>query len=474
MSQERPRSGREENHCSASHMDRRKYLEAASVAAALGLAGCSQLGGPDEGTAGDQGGDGQTDEEQIELEDSPEFLIWDLGFMEDSINGWVEDFQSEYGDKYANPEVQTTIRGPDTESMVSYYQSGLQSGDPANVFDTQMSTYLRYAQEEVWADIEKLASNEYLDQYYESVLEIGRYDGKLQQVPFYMGTNLTYSRKKWFEQAGLEEPSLDDPWTTDEYLDAAEQIVEKSDAEFGLTTLKIGWRAWPWFHSEGIDMLNEDNTEAAFNTDRTAELFQRFRDLTDKGVIPEVTWTGTWQPQGEQFGAGNTGMFFCNGAALRLVSNYGSDWVSTDSMGTFGAPENKRYGGLLTPHTLGVTAAKTSEQMQQASLDLIKVVTNKKWQKDFLRNTTVLVPHKEALSELRNDEEFQEENPLLVRQYDQFDQVSDKLGTPPMTPASGEIWTVFEDNWEAASLGEKSVDQALDDAEQQINNALSG
>lgn len=469
---------RQTNQSSATPLNRRSYLSAASVAAALGLAGCTGGGGDSGTTTGGDDGDDDTNPEDgsqlVKLDDSVEFLIWDLGFMEESINGWIKDFKSEYGDKYANLEVQKTIRGPETESMVSYYQSGLQSDDPPNVFDTQMSTYLRYAQEGIWADIEKLASDKYLDKYYDSVLEIGRYDGKLQQVPFYMGTNLTYYRKKWFDQAGLEAPTADDPWTTMEYLDAAEQIVEKSDAEFGLTSLKIGWRGWPWFYSEGIDMLNDDNTKAAFNTKRTAKLLQRFRELTEKGVIPEVTWTGTWQPQGEQFGAGNTGMFFCNGAALRLVSNYGSDWVSPDTMGTFAAPENKRYGGLLTPHSLGVTEAKTSKQMQQASFNLIKVVTNKKWQKDFLRNTTVLVPHKEALKELRNDEAFKKENPLLVRQYNQFDQVSDKLGTPPMTPSAGEIWSTFESNWEAAALGEKSVEEALNQAEQQINGILQG
>jgi len=469
---------------------RRQLMKYLGLGSALGLAGClggGDGGGGSDGTSGDGGGgsdgtsgdgngsDGGDGGGQQTVTGEMEYLSWGLEFMEDTVNDWVSDFQDQYGAQYGNPEIKVTFRGPDTESMVSYFQSGLQSGDPVNAMDTQMMTYMQYAEDDVWVDHEKFdGSDGYLDKFYDSVINLGRYNGTLLQLPFYHNTNLTYYRNQWFNDAGIEAPRADDPWTTDEYLDNAVTIVDETDAEFGLTTLTFGWRGWPFFYSEGINMLNEDGSEAAFNTDRTAEILGRFRNLTDDGVIPDVTWTGTWEPQAQQFGGGNTGMYFSNGAALRLVSNFGSDWVSKDTMNIFTAPENERYGGILLGHWHGIVKTEISEPQQKASFDLLRVITDKKWQKDFLRKTTVLVPHKEALQELSNDAQYKKENPMLVRQYNQFGEVSDKLAVPPKVPGAGQVWSIFRSNWQAAALGEKSVEKALNDAEQRINNELQG
>ena len=473
---------RDRNSLNEEEKKRRQLMRYIGLGSAIGLAGCSgDDGGDGGGDGGDgsgdggDGGDGGDSGGQQTVTGEMEYLSWGLEFMEDTVDSWVSDFQDKYGAKYGNPEVKVTYRGPDTESMVSYFQSGLQSGEPVNAMDTQMMTYARYAEDDVWVDHEKFEeSDEYLDKFYDSVVNVGRYNGTLLQLPFYHNTNLTYYRKQWFDDAGLEAPPADDPWTTDEYLDNAAKIVNETDAKFGLTTLTFGWRGWPFFYSEGVNMLNKDRNKAAFNTDRAAEILGRFRDLTDDGVIPEVTWTGTWEPQAQQFGGGNTGIYFSNGAALRLVSNFGSDWVNKDTLKIFTAPENKRYGGILLGHWHGIVKTNIPEPQQKASFDLLRVITNKKWQKDFLRTTTVLVPHKEALQELANDDQYNEENPMLVRQYNQFREVSDKLAVPPKVPGAGQVWSIFRSNWQAAALGEKSVDKALNDAEQRINSELQG
>jgi ABC-type glycerol-3-phosphate transport system substrate-binding protein len=410
----------------------------------------------------------------MQLEEAIELYTWNLPFLEESINGWLSDFESEFGDKYEGLETKWTDRGPATEDILSYFQSRLQSGNPPNIFDTQMATYTRYAQDDVWASLDQFAEEEFLGQYYDKLLEVMTLDGSLLQMPFYMGTNATFTRNKWFEEAGIDPPTTDSFYTTMEYLDTAEQLVENSGAEFGLTFIRFDWQIWPWFQSEGIDILNDDQTAAAFNTDRTREVLSRFRELTDAGVIPEVSWTGDWKPAAEQFGAGNTGMYFGSGSALRLVQNAGSAWVSEDAMGVSGSPNNDRYGGLLTMHGMGVVKTNKSQAAQEASFDLISVATNKKWQKDFLRNTTVLVPHKEAVNELRNDETFGNENPLLVDLYALWDNVSADVWVPPLVTASSEMAQIVDNQFSAAALGEKSVDEAVDTAESRVNSALEG
>lgn len=447
---------------------RRKYLTTLGSGVAVGLAGC---------TSGDNNGSGNGGTDgTATLDETIELYTWNLPFLEESINGWLDDYESEYGDKYdfADQPTKWTDRGPETEAILSYFQSRLQSGDAPNIFDTQMATFTRYAQDDVWTSLDQFADDQFLDKYYDKLVEVMTYDGSLLQMPFYMGTNATFTRDKWFDEAGIDPPTTDNFYDAMKYLDVAEQLVENSGAEFGLTFIRFDWQIWPWFWSEGVDILNEDGSKAAFNTDKTREILSRFRELTQNGVIPEVSWTGDWKPAAEQFGAGNTGMYFGSGSALRLVQNTGSDWVSADTMGVGGSPKGKRFGGLLTMHGLGVVKPKHSEAVQEASFDLIKVIVNKKWQKDFLRNTTVLVPHKEAVKELQEDSKFQNENPLLVRLYKLWDNVSSDVWVPPLVEASSEMAQIVDNQFSSAALGEKSVDKAINDAEQRVNSALQG
>lgn len=433
---------------------RRNYLKGITAGAAASLAGC--LGG------GEGDGDG--------ISDSIELYTWNLPFWEETITEEIiPTYQEEFGDEYDDLEAEWIDRGPATEDIISFFQSRLQSGDPPNIFDTQFGAYARYAEEGVFADIEELADEETLDKYDDTALELNQYDGTLYQMPFYMGTNMTASRTQWLDEAGIEPPTFEEPWSTHDYLDAAEEVVQNSGAEFGLTFIRFDFLLWPWFQSEGVDVLNDDNTEAAFNTSMTVELLERFRQLTSDGVLPEVSWTGDWQPAAEQFGSGNTGMYFGSGSALRLIQNFGEDWVSEDTLHISHAPED---GGLFTFHGLGVTTPGKNETEQRAAFDFTSVILNKEFQQNFLRNTTVLVPHTEALEELRTDEEFRSNNPLLVQLYDMYDVVAEDLWRPPVIPQATEVADIIDTEFSAAALGEKEPQEAVDEAESRVNSAL--
>lgn len=415
------------------------------------------------------------DQEEIALDQPVELYTWNLPFLEESINGWRDDFTTQFEPKYefADPATEWVDRGPGTETILSYFQSRLQGGDPPNIFDTQMATYTRYAQDDIWASLDQWASEEFLSNYYERLRQVMTRDGSLLQMPFYMGTMATYSRNQWFEEAGEEPPGLqeDSFYSTMDYLDLVETVTNNSGAEFGLTFIRFNWQLWPWFRAAGVDVLNDDQTQAAFNTDTTHQILSRFRELTQDGIIPEVSWTGDWQPAAQQFGAGNTAMYYGSQSALRLIQNAG-DWVAGDTVTMGGAPSGERYGGLMTMHGLGVVKPNQSEASQQAAFDLISVIVNEKWQKDFLRNTTVLVPNQNALSDLREDEEFASENPLLTDIYALWDNVSADIWVPPLIPAASRMSSIIDTQFSAAALGEKSVDAAISTAESNINSAI--
>ncbi len=428
---------------------RRDYLKGAGVGLGAALAGC----------LGDDNGDGES---ELEL------LTWNLAFLEDSINGYIDDWGDEYGDEYDNISWDWTDQGGD--EVIPYYESGLQGGDPSTILDAEFGSHASFAADGVLADLDQFADDEFLGRFSETSLDLGRYDGSLYAAPFYLNSQMTVSNVEYLEQAEIEPPTIDNIWSTDEYFDNAEILVENSDAEYGLASLIHSFTAWQFFFSEGIDILNEEGTEAVLNTDRAVEILARMAELTEDGIIPEVTWTGDFEETSEFFAVGDTALISTRDSALRPIQEYGEEWVDVDTIEIGPGPEE---GNFAEFHTLSVTSSDHTEEEQEAAFDLISVITNTEWQKDFLRETTVLVPNEEALDELANDEEYREERPLLAQLYDQFNAIADDLSVVPIVQELPEIDDIIQAEMSSAGLGEKDPEDALEDAEDRINNALN-
>jgi len=438
---------------------RRSQLKALGGGIAAGLAGC--LGDGDGSGDGDGDGDGSTDTDSDggggEVEEPIEALTWNLGFLEESINGWISDFEDKTG--YEGAWVDQPA-----EDFPTYFQTQVQSGDPPETIDSQGAIYVQYARDDVLHPLDDMVSDQLMSRFNDSLIERDKVDGSIWRLPFYFVSTGTVYRKQWFEEAGIAD---DMPTSTPEYFSAAETIVNETDAEWGLTTVRYDYALWPFFWDQGVNILNEDNTEAVFNTDTTVEILTRLRELTDDGIIPELTWTQRKQPQAQEFGTGNTGMYHMWLSSVRLVQESG-DWVNGDSMGFMPAPGKKpAYNG----HGWSITENQT-QATKEATLELIKVILNTKWQEDFLRNTTVLVGNTNAMENLANSDKFRNENPLLAGVYDTWFESAEGAVAQPRISQTAEIWDTINSQFSAAAVGETDPEQAVTNAEQRVNNIL--
>lgn len=428
-------------------VSRRTQLKALGGGLAAGLAGC--LG--NDGSDGGNGGEGGNVEEPIEV------LTWNLGFLEESINGWISDYQEEYG--YEGKWIDQPA-----DDFTTYFQTRVQSGDPPATLDSQGAVYVQWAKDGVLEPMDDLVDDELLRLFSEATIERDKVDDTIFRLPFYFVSTGTVYRKQWFEDAGIAD---DLPTSTEEYFTVAETIVNETDAEWGMTLVRFDYALWPFFWAEGIDILNDDNTEAVFNTDRTVEILTRFRELTDDGVIPELTWTQRKQPQAQEFGTGNTGMYHMWLSSVRLVENSG-DWVDGETMGFMPSPGNMpAYNG----HGWSITS-DMNQATKEASLDMIRVILNQKWQEDFLRNTTVLVGNNAAMENLAQSDEFRQEYPLLAGVYDTWFESADSAVSQPRISETAEIWDTINSQFSAAAVGETDPERAVSNAEQDVNSIL--
>jgi ABC-type glycerol-3-phosphate transport system substrate-binding protein len=456
------------NDDSKNHLiSRRSQLKALSGGLAAGLAGClgsgNDSGGGGGGSGNDSGGGGGGSGNDSggggggNVEGPIEILTWNLGFLEESINGWISDFEEKTDYKGA------WVDQP-AEDFPTYFQTQVQSGDPPETIDTQGAIYVQYARDDVLHPLDDMVSDELMNRFNDSLVERDKVDGKIWRLPFYFVSTGTVYRKQWFEDAGIGD---DLPTSTPEYFSAAETIVNETDAEWGLTTVRFDYALWSFFWDQGINILNEDNTEAVFNTDKTVEVLSRLRELTDDGIIPELTWTQRKQPQAQEFGTGNTGMYHMWLSSVRLVEESG-DWVNGDSMGFMPAPGKKpAYNG----HGWSITENQT-QATREATLEMIKVILNTEWQEDFLQNTTVLVGNTNAMENLANSDQFRNENPLLAGVYDTWFESAEGAVPQPRITQTAEIWDTINSQFSAAAVGETDPQQAVANAEQQVNSTL--
>lgn len=440
-------------------VSRRTHLKALGTGLAAGLAGCA---GDDGGTGGDggtgnnNGGDGGDGGGQVQ--EPIEVLTWNLGFLEETIqDGWIKDYEKEYG-------VKGKWVDKPAEDFPTYFQGQVQAGNPPDTIDTQGALYVRYGQDDVLQPLNDMVGDELMNRYNSSLIELDKVDGTIWRLPFYFVNTGTVYRKKWMQEAGLE-GNL--PSTTEEYFSAAETIANDTDAEYGMTLVRFDYALWPFFWAEDINVLNEDNTEAAFNQSRTVEILERFRELTDDGVMPEISWTERKQSQAKEFGTGNTGMYHMWLSSVRLVANAG-DWINGETMGFMAPPGgNAAYLG----HGWSITKDH-NDATKQAALDMIDVITNEKWQKDFLRNTTVMVGNDAAVKALAESDKFRNENPLLAGVYDTWFEVADTAVPQPRIPEARQIWETINSQFAAAAIGETAPEDAVNNAESEVNRIL--
>lgn len=163
-------------------------------------------------------------------------------------------------------------------------------------------------------------------------------DGKTYGIKMINDPTFVYYRKSLFQKAGLQPPT-----SVDELIAAAKKLSTGKmkgiyiGPDGGVDALKY-ISLW----SSGGDLLNDDKTKVAFNTDRTAQALLKIHELNASGgVLPDAP-TFWWDPSA--FTQGLVAMQWCG-----LWAMPGIQKVLGDDFGIFPFPALDSKG---TPATI--------------------------------------------------------------------------------------------------------------------------
>jgi len=144
-------------------------------------------------------------------------------------------------------------------------------------------------------------------------LSLAKYDGKIGFFPRAADVVVTYYNKRMFDTAGVPYPSP--TWTYADMLSAAEKLTIKAadgtTTQYGVTAATNWWAYWvPMVVAEGGQILNDDATEAVFNSEEGIRAWDIIFTGLKNGwfVSPSVqdTLGGPWNP----FAVGQAAMTF--------------------------------------------------------------------------------------------------------------------------------------------------------------------
>ena len=452
-----------------SGIDRRKFLSGTATAmGSMAVTGCIGDGdsgdGGDGGDDSDDGADGGSDggDESSDwtqnTEEPIEYLTWNHGHFSDWLPEWFNSFEERYG-------VETEWIDRAASDVPAYVETQFQANEPPHVIDLQVTSWVTYAKEGALEPLGPYMPDERIEQLPQPVKEFLTVDGNLYGWPHFQNLGYIFARNKWLDEAGLDGT----PTSTDELFDAARQIVDETDADYGLTLYRFSFLLWSLFANEGIRIVEDG--EVGFQNDRTVEIVDQLQQLTNNGVMPEVSWTSRLQEQTQEFGSGSTGMALFYGATYRNILNQG-DWVNSDTLS-----QNNFPGSFLFTHALFMPS-QYDEATKTGASKLMLHTTNREnavlWQK----NVPNPVSRMDVLDAYRNDSEFadwRESNPGLAKQLDRITTAMEEgtTATPPKVEGSFEMYGAIDSEFSAAALGEKSAQQAVDNAAQQVEQVLN-
>jgi len=305
--------------------------------------------------------------------------------------------------------------------------------------------------------------DKYVEDFYPAFLANATDAGTLWAMPFQRSTPVLYYNKDMFKEAGLDPEKAPETWQ--DMLDYAKKLTKADGSRWGLMIPSDGFPYWlfqGFAISNGQNIVGDEANKVYFNTPSTVEALQFFVDLANKdGVMPKgiIKWGDT----PTAFKAGQVAMIYhTTGSLTNILAN------AKFNVGVGFLPKGKAGYGAPTGGGNLYILKNASPEKQAAAWKWIQFLTSPEKQADWTVNTGYIATRKSAweVDALKN----------LVAEKPQYAVARDQLefaGKELSTHSGLEVRQTFGKAVAAALTGEKTVQQALDDAQADAEKLLA-
>ncbi len=268
-------------------------------------------------------------------------------------------------------------------------------------------------------------------------------------------TNVFYN-KDAFERAGITPPTVDDPWTLEEYRENAQILQEKGGVKYGMAMDNSRARYDNVMYMFGGSMVekNGDSFSVAINSPEAIAALDMFVEWNNS-VMPKAIWAGgTTDNPGDYFQNGDVGIYFSG------TWNYNTFYQNIDGF---------EWGVMPSP----VGPEGRSAILGGAGLAIPAEAGNKELAIEFIQwfygnpeNFQYFLDRDKGLSSLKNVS-YSPEDPQVVEDY-QIMQAEVANVTEAFNIDESSSWRNYYDNEYRDALhqavnGDMSAEEALTD-----------
>jgi putative chitobiose transport system substrate-binding protein len=374
--------------------------------------------------------------------------------FDDYFNGLIAQFEAE------NPDIKVNWTDKQ-DTMERDLAAAISLGNPPDVVNLWSDSTFAGAQNGFLTPLTELpgVTQEFLDEtYWENVSSIFTVDGVPYGFPWYgwVDQGVMAYNSELVEQAGVDVASIQ---TLDDLLAASATIKEATGSYGWLPPIKDpnGASFLGTFFLDGLPIT--ENGQAVFNSPEHVALLQKYIDLMKAGTIPEdLLRKEAFQLTMELYSQGQAAFIVGGPQALTRIKEANADIYGKTMITT--APLGK--AGIQTGGGMDIVVPAASDN-KEAATEFAKFVTSNAQQVAFAKVVPIVPTTKGAES----DPAFATSDttdPILIAQA--MVGTKGSLINPSFTPPKNtdDIFKNFNDNIEAAFLGAKTAQEALDDA----------
>lgn len=467
-----------------------KRLVGLGIVVALIAAACGGDDGESAGGGGNGGDDGDVSLAEecpvgaIEAEGGPvEIVYWHS--MQDALEDTLTELTEQFNDAQDDVVV-TLVNQTSYEDTLEKYRVALGSGDLPDLIQIEdtgtqvMIDSQNVVPAQACVDAGELDVSDVIERVpaYYSVNET------LYPVPFNVSNPILYYNKKAFEAAGLDPEAP--PTTLDEVREYAQQIVDETDWEYGITFIQNAWFLEHWLAMAGEEYVNNGNgrearaTETLIDSETAVAMFEWLDGMEADGLALNV---GSGSANIEHFAAiGNdqAAMTWDTSAALGQVLALLPTFPNVD-LGASEFPGPAGDGGVLVGGAANYVLASSGPAEQEAAFRFASFLTEAQSQSTWSAGTGYL-PIDEAAPEMDPLATRWEEVPEFRIPYEQL--LEGDLTVATAGPVIGDyqgvrnavtraMETLFSSDTPAAEVL-ATAKQEADEAIQEYNARIGG
>jgi putative chitobiose transport system substrate-binding protein len=344
-------------------------------------------------------------------------------------------------------------------AMENKILTAVSANTPPDVVNLNPDFASQLAGRNAWLDLDAKIPNEVRSSYLPNIWKASTLNGKSFGIPWYLTTRLTIYNTDLLKQAGINKV----PATYAGLAQAAQQIKDKTGkyAFFVTFVPQDSGEVLESFVQMGVTLVDTEG-KAAFNSPQGKAAFQYWVDLYKKGLLPKEALTQGHRHAIDLYQSGETAFLASGPEFLKTIANNAPKIAQASAI----APQLTGDTGKKNVAVMNIVIPRQTKN-PDAAVKFALFLTNDENQLAFAKAANVLPSTVKALSNsyFKNvpatASTVEKARVITAKQLQQAE-----ILTPTLKDFNKLQKAVYE-NLQAAMLGEKTVDKAVEDAAQQ-------